>query len=143
MRTRREARESALKALYYFDSADTWSQEAVKNFERCFLADERDDAPLFAFFRKLIQGYLINRNMLDDAIEQASERWRLPRMSMVDRNIIRIACYELHFEIQTPINVVINEAIEIAKLYGDRNSAGFVNGVIDKIAAGVKSRVAA
>ena len=76
------------------------------------------------------------RAELDGHIQRAAERWRLERLSVIDRNVLRLAVYEL-LETETPVKVVINEAIELGKKYGSESSGAFVNGVLDKVAAGL------
>lgn len=134
MKTRREARESAMQALYYFDTADQWVEESLLSFQRLFLTDITS-SPITTYFKKLVQGVLQNRTAIDSQIEEASDRWKLARMAIVDRNIIRIATYELMHEPEVPPRVIINEAIEIAKAFGDTHSPAFINGVLDNIAS--------
>lgn len=87
-----------------------------------------------AFADQLVIGCAENRDSIDDAIRSVSQNWRLERMAYVDRNIIRLAVYELLKLTEIPRNVTLNEAIELAKLFGDESSPSFVNGVLDRIA---------
>lgn len=82
----------------------------------------------------LAHGVVQNRKSIDEHIASACRRWKLPRLATVDRNVLRIATYELLFEPDTPAEVVIDEALEIVKRFGGEESAGFVNGVLDMIA---------
>jgi N utilization substance protein B len=134
MKTRRDAREHALQALYFFDTTGQWSEEDLTDFERLFIDSAYSNSPILPFFRKLVLGVSQYRHTLDSQIEISSDRWRLDRMATVDRNIIRIAAYELNYESEIPVRVAINEAIEIAKNFGDPQSPGFVNGILDNIA---------
>ena len=84
---------------------------------------------------KLFQGVLEKRSALDHTIEEASQNWKMSRMSLVDRNILRLACYELLYCKDVPKEVVFDEAIEIAKRYGTEESPGFINGILDKISS--------
>lgn len=85
------------------------------------------------FYHSLITGVLNNKPMLDETIESLSSNWKISRMGCVDRNILRIAAYELLFCRDTPAKVVINEAIEIGKIYGTEDSGAFINGILDSV----------
>ena len=82
----------------------------------------------------LVRGVAEHRRAIDDTIERVSTNWRLDRMAKVDRNVLRLAVYEL-IETDVPVKVVINEAIELGKKYGSESTGAFVNGVLDKVAA--------
>jgi len=86
-----------------------------------------------AFTRQLVDGVLEHRAEIDKEIENRSLNWKLHRMSAIDRNLLRLAVFELLYCDDIPPKVSINEAIEIAKIYGDKNSPAFVNGILDKI----------
>jgi transcription antitermination factor NusB len=86
-----------------------------------------------AFTEQLVNGVLNNRQQIDLQIEELSHNWKLNRMSFIDRNILRIAIFELLSCDEIPPKVSINEAIEIAKIYGDKNSAAFINGILDQV----------
>ena len=88
--------------------------------------------PLVIFARKLLSEVLAKRRDIDKAISAKAANWSLRRMAAIDRNILRLGTYEILFT-ETPGRVVINEAIEIAKRYGDRQSSQFVNGILDRI----------
>jgi len=118
----------ALKALYQHDLRGELAAEALEGV--CDAEGLPAPAP---FARDLLEGCLSRRDELDKIIEDTAENWRLDRMPIVDRNILRLAAYELVFRDDTPPKVVINEAIEMAKKYSTENSATFVNGVLDKI----------
>ncbi|RIL11460.1 MAG: transcription antitermination factor NusB [Proteobacteria bacterium] len=161
MRSRRKAREAALQALYQCDTLGDWSEEIVNLFFQRFYSDQDLESDSEAcdipgaqgvmplgkpqrvkalerenlnFSRKLILGALENIEAIDQQISSASTHWSLGRMSRVDRNILRLATYELAFLEEIPYNVSINEAIEIAKLYGSDDSSMFINGVLDNTA---------
>jgi len=85
------------------------------------------------FARQLLAGVDHNQDCIDEVIESTSENWTLSRMPLVDRNILRIAVYELLFESEIPDSVSINEAVEMAKAYGGEDSSKFVNGILGKI----------
>jgi N utilization substance protein B len=130
---RTKARERALQALYQIDVAAEGIDEALSRFWRSFEPVERE---VMALAEALVRGVAANRRAVDDAIEQVSTNWRLDRMAKVDRNVLRLAVYEL-LQTDVPVKVVINEAIELGKKYGSESTGAFVNGVLDKIASGL------
>jgi len=104
---------------------------------------EEGDLPLFTldraregedFANQLVQGYADNAELIDRTIRNVSQHWRLERMARVDRNILRLGTYELMYLGDVPRRVTLNEAVELAKRFGSEGSAGFVNGVLDRIA---------
>ena len=130
---RTRARERALQALYQIDVAAEGIDEALAAFWRSFEPVEREVRELA---EALVRGVAEGRREIDDAIEEASSNWRLDRMARVDRNVLRLAVYEL-LRTDVPVKVVINEAIELGKKFGSESSGAFVNGVLDKVAAGM------
>jgi N utilization substance protein B len=84
---------------------------------------------------ELVRGVANHRREIDEAIEEVSTNWRMDRMAKVDRNVLRLAVFELRWRSDVPVKVCINEAIELGKKYGSESSAAFVNGVLDRIAA--------
>lgn len=126
---RRKARELALQLLYQNDLAGTPPEEMFARTEEYVLA--RPDVQEYA--ARLVSGTLARRAELDDVLSERSEHWRLGRMPAVDRNLLRLALYELLHEPETPPPVVINEAVEIAKKFSTPSSGSFVNGVLDGI----------
>lgn len=141
MASRRRAREFALQALYQADIADAPASRALEAL--WFVQVEGQDSPTsrpaedeeIAFARRLVSGVEQNRGELDGLIERSSVNWRLVRMPVIDRNILRLAAYELRYCPDVPASVSINEAVELAKRYGDKDSRAFVNGLLDRIAA--------
>lgn len=129
MRKRSQAREFALKALYQQDLRGELPDERVTALS------EIDGCPAdgLEFARSIIDGCARHGADIDRMIEETAENWRLDRMPFVDRNILRLATYEMVFAEETPPKVAINEAIELAKKYSTENSATYVNGVLDKI----------
>jgi N utilization substance protein B len=95
-------------------------------------ADRRIDRPLI---EELVSGVSERRAEIDDLLTQLSRNWRIERMGIVERNVIRIALYELRFARSTPPTVVVNEAVELAKRYGAAEGAAFVNGLLDRAAS--------
>ena len=128
---RSKARERALQALYQIDVAAEGIDEALSAFWRSFEPVEREVRDLA---EGLVRGVAEHRRVVDEAIEGASSNWRLDRMAKVDRNVLRLAVFEL-LQTDVPMKVVINEAIELGKKYGSESSGAFVNGVLDRSAA--------
>lgn len=133
MGVRRRAREAALQILYCVDLAgDTIERAERLHWEHLAASVEGRD-----FAHILVSGYEAHADEIDGMIRRVSEHWRLERMPRVDRNILRIAAYELMFMPDVPRKVTLNEAVELAKRYGSEGSPGFVNGVLDRIASEV------
>ncbi len=141
MGSRRRAREVALQILYQLDVQEQLGDEqAIALFWRNFAASpEAADAALAAdlteaqpFAEKLVRGVREHLAAIDAQIQSASKNWRLERMARVDRNLLRLALYELKYAEDVPAKVAINEAIEIAKRYGTNESSAFVNGILDR-----------
>ena len=129
---RTKARERALQALYQIDVAATDLDEALARFWPSFEPVERE---VRDGAEALVRGVAGHRLEIDEAIEQVSTNWRMDRMAKVDRNVLRLAVFELRWRNDVPVKVCINEAIELGKKYGSESSAAFVNGVLDKIAS--------
>jgi len=130
---RTKSRERALQALYQIDVAAEGIDEALARFWKSFEPVERE---VMDSAETLVRGVAAARREVDDAIEGASSNWRLDRMAKVDRNVLRLAVHEL-LHTDVPVKVVINEAIELGKKFGSESSGAFVNGVLDKVAAGL------
>ncbi|MBT8340006.1 MAG: transcription antitermination factor NusB [Desulfatitalea sp.] len=129
MGIRRQARELAMQALFSMDMSCAFSQEALVDYCRCFPPDKR----LNAFFEHLVKGVLAHRDRIDKLIEAYSSNWKMRRMACVDRNILRIAVFELIYCADIPAKVSINEAIDIGKRFGSPESGSFINGILDSI----------
>lgn len=127
MGKRRQARENALRVLYLWDNCKLELEEAIKSIAETTEIN-RDD---WDFTLKLVLGIVKNQKEIDTAIIQQTKNWTLERMLLLDRNILRIATYEIMNTPETPISVIINEAVEIAKIYSDKDSPKFVNGILD------------
>lgn len=137
MGTRRQARELALQFLYQFDSlkessVDSEDTEALLSTFWDETEIEIDDDTK-EFSSVLIRGSCSNLTNIDKVITSYSEHWRLNRMSTIDRNILRIAIYELAYLSNIPPPVTINEAVELGKRFGTEESGSFINGILDKI----------
>jgi transcription antitermination protein NusB len=136
--SRRHARELALQALYRADITEAPPVDGIEGLQALADDDEADigsvEGEEMAFTRELVEGVAIRKAEVDGRIEAASLNWRLPRMPVVDRNILRLATWELLACDETPVSVVINEAVELAKRFGGADSRSFVNGILDRIA---------
>lgn len=130
MGIRRQAREAALQAIFRCDFLNDWNSTEADICLHHFAQDET----IQCFSTVLCKGLIDNLLKIDTRITRASENWSLSRMSRVDRSIIRLATFEIVYLEEVPINVSINEAIEVAKKYGADESSTFVNGVLDKVA---------
>jgi N utilization substance protein B len=129
MGLRREARELALQMMYALDTLKGDLRETLRGFREGVETGERTRE----FAEALVQGVQEHREAIDQAIVARSKNWSLTRMPRVDVNIMRLAAYELMFRRDIPKKVSINEAIEIAKKYGDKESPAFVNGILDEL----------
>ena len=130
MGRRRRAREHALQILFQIDLTGGNAEEVLESFWGEL--DAGDDVREFT--ARLVRGTLDDREQIDRRVAEAAKNWRLERMPAVDRNVLRIAVYEL-VSADSPPPVVIDEAIEVARRFGGEESAGFVNGVLDEIRA--------
>lgn len=135
MGTRRKARELAMQALFYMDMRSDFSEATFGRFCANF-APKPDVRP---FFVRLVRGVLRSQTELDALIERFSENWSLGRMSGVDRNVMRIAVYEMVCCRDIPAKVSINEAVDIGKKFGTEESGAFINGIVDSIRAAVEA----
>ena len=131
MGIRRQAREAALQALFMCDSLSNWDAASVN---LCF---EHFGIPrnIQSYASKLAIGTVENLARVDSDISCASEHWSLSRMGRVDRSLLRLATFEMLLVDEVPLNVSIDEAIEIAKKFGTDNSPVFINGVLDRVAS--------
>ncbi len=129
MGRRRKSRESALQVLYQLNITKQDATTALTRFQEHFLSHgEPDD-----FLKRLVLGVLEHFSQLDRMIEQYSENWRLDRINLIDRNILRIALFELLYCEEIPPKVTINEAIDLGKRFGSEDSGSFINGILDRI----------
>jgi len=135
--SRSRCREWALQFLYQAEFAGPDRPEALERFWHHF---QKEGAPP-AYFQDLVEGVTSHLEELDAFIVRYSEHWRLERMTLVDRNLLRLAIYELLYQPQIPPKVVINEAVEMAKRYGSEGSGGFVNGILDQVRMSVGREV--
>ena len=128
---RRKAREHALQILYQLDiKKERPSSSVLKNFWIEYNPDE--EVKLFA--EEIVKGTFKHLAKINQLIHKCAKNWSLDRMAVVDRNVLRMAVYEILYRLDIPTSVTINEAIEIAKKYGTDESGSFVNGILDSIA---------
>lgn len=130
MQDRRKARTIALEIIYQKEITNAHLDEIVKNRLKA-----GGHAPPSTFSMALIEGVIDHQKELDHLIAGHADNWALERMPCLDRNIIRISLYEMLYEEDIPFSVSINEAVELAKIYGTEDSAKFVNGILGKIAS--------
>ena len=130
MGTRRKGRELALQALYQIEITGDASAAAVD----LFLSHFEGGAQAKEFARRLVSGVVSQRPDIDRLIEKCTENWKLMRIAKVDLLILRMAAYELIFCPDIPLNVSLDEAIEIGKRFGTGDSGSFINGVLDQLA---------
>jgi transcription antitermination protein NusB len=129
--TRRQGREAALQILYFWEIGRAEPQAAVGSFFR----EHAPDAvgPVVEFATRLVDGTVAEITELDALIEQHSRHWRLGRIAVIDRLILRMAAWELRHEADTPAAVVLNEALELARRFSTPDAVRFINGVLDAI----------
>ena len=137
MGVRRKGRQVALQALYQLGVTNEASEQGLSAFWESFECS----TPAKEFACGLVHGVQQRRDEIDALIAGAAEHWRVERLSRVDLNVIRIAIYEMTAAPELPVEIALNEAIELARKFGTEDSATFVNGVLDQVATqlGVKS----
>lgn len=131
MGLRRKARECALQMLFASDVSETRGDELVRYFWNEISDAELDDSSR-DFATRLATGTLAHLEEVDERIRSRAEHWRIERMAIVDRNVLRLAVYEFLFE-PTPYTVTINEALEIARRFSTFEATQFINGILDAI----------
>ncbi len=133
--TRHQARIIALQVLYEADIAGHTAQEVLTRYSE----DLSFPQPVRRYVERLVTGYVENHEGIDREIGLAAPAFPVDQLPAVDRNILRIAIYELTTESDVPLKAAINEAVELAKRFGGENSSRFVNGVLGTIAEGMKA----
>jgi N utilization substance protein B len=139
---RRLGRECAVQLLYLLDAAEF--RHPPESALAAFWAgdfsegDEQPGPETREFTDALVQGVVRELALVDKAIQKATQHWKLERMARVDRNILRLAAFELLHSADVPARVVLNEAIDIAKKFGTTESGAFVNGILDRLAHDVR-----
>jgi len=129
MRLRSKARAIALSLLYQIEITKSDFHQTLRNY----LENYPQKQEVIDFASLLVEGVVKNFSSINSLIKKHAKNWEITRMAVVDRNILRIGCFELLFLKDIPPKVAINEAIELAKRFGDINSPRFVNGILDKI----------
>jgi N utilization substance protein B len=129
MTKRSRAREVALQLLFQHD----YNPKVARAEQERFVHDRLRDPPNEWFSLRLFDGVLKHLKEVDRRLGESAENWRLPRMSGVDRNVLRLGAHELLYVPDTPSSVALNEAIELARRFGSAESPAFVNGVLDKL----------
>ncbi|WP_339135581.1 MAG: transcription antitermination factor NusB [Candidatus Electrothrix sp. GW3-4] len=134
MGLRRKSRELALQFFYGHDIQERPSAEDIlhKELEE-FRSSFKSDQKAHPYAEQLIKGICARQQAIDNALADCSHHWRVERMALVDRNILRIAAYEMLYIEDVPATVAINEALEIAKRYAEPESISFINGILDNL----------
>ncbi len=127
--TRHKARTIALQALYEIDSVARRPETVLERI----LSEADLSEELNAFVQELVDGALRNRDDIDGNIRKFAPAWPVEQIAMVDRNILRLAIFEILFDNKVPVKVAVNEAVELAKTFGSENSAKFINGVLGSV----------
>ena len=130
MRKRSVARECALKVLYQIEMTSRSPENALTAF---WEQEEEHPEDVRDFAAKIVLGIYENLANIDEKLGEYATNWQLNRMAVIDRNVLRMGLYELKFNSDIPPKVAINEAVELAKKYGDHDSSKFVNGILDKV----------
>jgi N utilization substance protein B len=126
---RRRSREFALQVLYQLEIKNQDALHAIVQLRENFSSEEGEDE----FIKRVVLGVMEHRQEIDHLIEERSENWRLDRMTVIDRNILRIAIFELLYCSDIPPKVTLNEAIDLGKRYGSEESGSFINGILDRV----------
>jgi transcription antitermination protein NusB len=126
---RRKARELALKMLYQMETNSEDPESALTKY--CEIFPYQKDVVDYATV--VLSGIKKERENIDRFIETASSNWKIERIALVDKNVMRVSVYEMFFSPDVPPKVAIDEAIEMGKKYGNKDSADFINGVLDRI----------
>ena len=128
---RHKSRELALQVLYEIDSVNHSAEESLKNILTRIEVSE----DVAEFSKELVLGVIANKEQLDQNIRDFAPAWPLDQISIIDRNILRVAIYEILHDNKIPVKVAINEAVELAKTFGSNNSSRFINGVLGSVSS--------
>ena len=129
MKKRTRSRELALQFLYQLDLLGTGDLDSLTDF----LREEAGDAETARYARTLVEGTYDATPELDEEIQSVAQNWQIERMAVIDRNVLRMAAFELIHMDEIPPKVAINEGIELGKRFSTQNSGAFINGILDKI----------
>ncbi|QKY69296.1 transcription antitermination factor NusB [Lentibacillus sp. CBA3610] len=124
---RHAAREKAMQILFQLDMNDKHPEEAIE--------EQLESLEVDSYLQSLVEGVAEYKSRIDNTIAEHLENWTIDRIASVEKTVLRIAVFELNYREDIPVNVSINEAVELAGLYGDEKSGKFVNGVLSKIIA--------
>jgi N utilization substance protein B len=130
---RRRAREAALQMLYQWEVGRATAHETIGTYWPAHDADQELPEPLREFANGLVRGTIARVAEIDAILAAHAQNWRVERMAVIDRLVLRLGVYELLAEAETPPLVIINEAIELARIYTGEEAVGFVNGVLDAV----------
>jgi N utilization substance protein B len=131
--SRRRAREAALQMLYQWEVGRASAHEAITTYWPTHDADHALPEPLREFANELVRGTIGRVTDIDAILSAHAQNWRVERMAVIDRLVLRLAVYEFLADANTPPRVVINEALELARSYSGEEAVGFVNGVLDAV----------
>ena len=137
MGARRRARECALQMLFSYDVTHSSVDELIETYWG-EMAEAAEDVRSFA--NELVIGTISHLNKIDELIRLRTEHWRITRMAIVDRNLLRLAIFEFLYQPTTPMTVAINEALEIARRFSTHEATQFTNGILDAIKRDVESQ---
>jgi len=129
--SRRKARVVAFQALFEIDAVDHDPEKVISGL----LASEKLAEDNISFIRELVSGVLVNETEIDNYIKEYAPAWPIQQLSVADRNIMRLAIFEIMFDNVTPVKVAIDEAVELAKSFGGNHSSKFINGVLGSISS--------
>ncbi len=130
---RRRAREASLQMLYQWEVGRSSAEESVATYWPEHDADHELPDPLREFANGLVRGTAARVKEIDAILTAHAQNWRVERMAVIDRLVLRLAIYELLAEAATPARVIINEALELARTYSGDEAVGFVNGILDAV----------
>ena len=133
---RRESREKVFQTLFMMDFLGVGPDEAIPLFALVSVPP-----PDGEYYEGTVRGVWEHRTVIDDLIRQATENWRLERMTLVDRNILRLGAYEIGRSRDIPFAVAINEAVDLGKRFGSEESGAFINGILDRISEITQKKV--
>ncbi len=140
MGTRRQSREAALQILYEMEMKDAEPRSVMNLYWRTQQSLQSFSDGVKEYTQELVEGVYRNRAEIDELIERHSAHWKIKRMAVVDRNLLRLGAYELCYRNDVPARVALDEAIEIAKAFGTEDSSSFINGILDSAAIELKKK---
>ena len=130
---KRRAREAALQMLYQCEIGKAGAYESIATYWPAREGDEDLPAPLREFANGVVRGTLDRQEEIDRMLQAHAQNWRIERMNVIDRLVLRMSVYEMLTQADTPLKVIINEALELARSFSGEEAVGFVNGVLDAV----------